>query len=540
MQEMAMRRTLNTISQSFSLTGEGIDTISELMEKELKQFGMEVQNRIRIRFSFEESLLRLRDRFGESAVVTFSMGQRLGKPFLQIVHEGEQYNPLNKRAVDLEDWSGSLLTAVGLFPQYNYSKGRNILRIILPARHMHPALKMVIAIIVGIFAGGISLALFSDTQQTALMDVLLQPIYDLWIRILSGISGAIIFFMATTTVLNAGTIGEEGGNTRTITMRYFGISLYMAAFTILLCYAFGKDTLSIGRIKGEEVLRSIDQLFHLVPDNIFTSIAGANTPQILLLAFVLGYGLVALGSRVKDLVSIIRQINMFGLLLADWVSRSVPYFTAALIWYEILWHETELLRAIWMIMMFSLAISVAFIGVTIVVVALLKEVSIGILIKKGWITFKTAIRSGGMDEGYGELEHSCIDKFGIERHFAEVSIPHGLVMCMPINVIGTLCLTIAAAARYDVAVTGYWLVVAGLLSVVLFVATPPVPGANLLAYIMIFDFLGIPQIVLIDAMIFEVLFGIFAGAGNQTVLQMELIQHADRIGLLDKERLRKR
>ena len=45
------------------------------------------------------------------------------------------------------------------------------------------------------------------------------------------------------------------------------------------------------------------------------------------------------------------------------------------------------------------------------------------------------------------------------------------------------------------------------LSVVLFVATPPVPGANLLAYIMIFAELHIPSLALIDAMIFDILFG---------------------------------
>ncbi len=70
-------------------------------------------------------------------------------------------------------------------------------------------------------------------------------------------------------------------------------------------------------------------------------------------------------------------------------------------------------------------------------------------------------------------------------------------------------------------------------------ATPPVPGANLLAYIIIFGQLGIPGKALIDAMIFDILFGIFASAANQTVLQMDLIIQADKIGLLDLKKLRK-
>ena len=40
-------------------------------------------------------------------------------------------------------------------------------------------------------------------------------------------------------------------------------------------------------------------------------------------------------------------------------------------------------------------------------------------------------------------------------------------------------------------------------------------------------------------MIFDILFGIFASAANQTVLQMDLIIQADKIGLLDLKKLRK-
>ena len=56
---------------------------------------------------------------------------------------------------------------------------------------------------------------------------------------------------------------------------------------------------------------------------------------------------------------------------------------------------------------------------------------------------------------------------------------------------------------------------------------------------MIFAELQIPSTALIDAMIFDILFGIFAAAANQSLLQMELILQADRLGLLDRETLSK-
>ena len=80
---------------------------------------------------------------------------------------------------------------------------------------------------------------------------------------------------------------------------------------------------------------------------------------------------------------------------------------------------------------------------------------------------------------------------------------------------------------------------AGILAVVMSAAAPPVPGASLLTYMMLFSELGIPEFMLISAMVFDILFGIFASAANQTMLQLDLIHQADQIGLLDKDCLRK-
>ena len=119
-------------------------------------------------------------------------------------------------------------------------------------------------------------------------------------------------------------------------------------------------------------------------------------------------------------------------------------------------------------------------------------------------------------------------------------VPFSLtVICIIYYVICTLVFTIYAASKYNVAISVGWLAVAGALAVVMSVAAPPVPGASLLTYIALFNELGIPSVSLISAMIFDIMFGIFAVAGNQVLLQMDLILQADRIGLLNRDLLRK-
>ncbi len=534
-----MNKKLERFSQKFPLTGAGIEELSETLEEKLRLVGVETQNRIRVRFSTEESLLRMRDQFGENTTVTLSMWTRFGRPVLQIEQEGERYNPLSKTEVELEDWSGTLLTAVGLYPQYSYVKGKNFLRLNLPMHRMNPALKILIAIAVGTVLGFLGLTALPEAQQADLVQAVLQPIYELWIRILSVLSGPVIFFMVITTFLNTGGIEEEGGNSKRVTMRYFS---YCAAAAMLAgiaaCVAAGA-ALTGGETPWAGASGFLSHLFQIVPEDIFGPLTEANTPQILLIAFMLGNGLVISGARTQGLSLLVRQINTIGLLMADWVSRCVPYFTVALICYEILSREAGIFRWLWQVLLLALMVSLLCMLLVTLGISRQQQVSLSSLTRKLMPAFAKAIKTGGLDAGFGDMQASCVKDLGVERHYVEIGLPMGMTLYMPITVVGIYIFTIYAAVQGNVVISAGWLVVAGILAVVMSAAAPPVPGASLLTYMMLFSELGIPEFMLISAMVFDILFGIFASAANQTMLQLDLIRQADQIGLLDKECLRR-
>ena len=535
-----MKKKIENFTQVYTLDGEGIESFSKTLGEKLTQIGLEKENRIRIRFSLEECLLRMRDHIGDNARVVFSiMVNRFGRPILQITQEGERYNPLSKTEVELEDWSGSLLTAVGLYTQYSYNKGKNILRINLPSHRMNPALKLLIAVAIGLALGFLFLSILSDPQQDALVADVLQPFYELWIRILSVFSGPVVFLMVITTFLNTGAIEEQGGNSRRVALRYFGFSLAAAVMAGLTACAVSGNLRAAATAQDVDTAGFLSRLFSIVPDNAISPLIQANTPQILLIAFILGNGLVVLGSRAEGLISIIRQMNAVGLLMADWVSRCVPFFALALICYEVLRRQGDIFIWLWLVLLLSLILALLYIAVVTYSVSRKENVSFRTLLKKLRPSFAKAVRTGRLDEGFGDMQVSCVKDLGIERNYVEISLPMGMTLYMPVNVIGTLIFTIFAAAQQNVAISAPWLITALVLAVVMFAATPPVPGANLLTYIMLFRQLGVPSVMLVAAMVFDILFGIFAGAGNQMLLQLDLILQADQIGLLDKKRLRR-
>ena len=535
----SFRRDRVACDETFPLNAVGIEACSERLGQLLEQMDVERQNRIRIRFSFEESLLRLRDRFGEQETFTLRADSRFGRPYLQIALEGEIYNPLSKTASELEDWSGSLLTAVGLSPLYSYSGGKNILRLNLPRKGMNAALKLLIALILGIGAGLALRVGLSPDAQSALISKLLQPLYDFWVRMLSVLSGPVVFLMVCTSVLNTRTIEEEGGSSRQIFLRYFLLSLLAALVAVVASGVFSwASVLRYGAL-GIDAADYLETLLRIMPDNVVTPLMQADTPQLLLLAFLVGGGISALGARADGLNRLVRQGDAVGLVMTESVSRLAPLFAGILICMEFLSGSLVTFGGLWGILILSVGVSVLVILAVGLYISQRKGVRLRMLLEKLKPSFLTAIRSGTLDTGYGAMERDCVRRLGIEKHFATVSLPYGLVLLMPANVIGTLLFTLFAAMRYQVALSVGWLLVAMVLSVVLFAATPPVPGANLLAYIMIFAQLQIPSAALIDAMIFDILFGIFAAAANESLLQMELILQADRLGLLDLDTLRK-
>ena len=135
-------------------------------------------------------------------------------------------------------------------------------------------------------------------------------------------------------------------------------------------------------------------------------------------------------------------------------------------------------------------------------------------------------------------EYCCTNGLGIDTHFTTSGLNAGLVLYMPVNVIGTLLFILHAAVLSNVNPSVLWLIVSVALAVMLFVATPPIPGANFLAYIAMMPVIGINNDYLMTALIFEIIFGIFASAANQFFVQMELILQSSKIGLLNEDILR--
>lgn len=532
-----MRNSAQT--RTFTLSDEDIDLFSDWLLRALIEMRIERHNCTRVRILMEEVLLRVRERLGEDTVVDAFVERRFGRPRLRLEIVGEPYNPLGSVGEELGSWESSLFTAIGLTPQYSYDGTRGILKLALPTRAKNPVVRIATAIAVGVLFGLVGAQLIPVEARLVFTNVLLQPLYSMWNRVLNAISGPIVFLTVLTTMLNTRSIEERGGNSVFVIVGYFVRSIAVVAVALLIAVPLFRLDHAALQPSVQLFYSLLDRLLHTVPSNIFEPFTESNTSQLLIIAFTLGCALVGLGSRVNGIKRIVREANIVGMQFAQWVSRLVPIVAGSFLCLEIWTDNINVLIAMWQPLFVSVTLSLITIALLTLLLSRYLLVSPFLLVKKILKPFLIALRTGTLDESFSEAQRSCTELLGIDRNYAKVGLPQGLVLYMPISAIGTIVFTIFVARDAGVAGNSVWYVSAIVMAVVVFVATPPVPGANLLAYVVLFQTLGIPEEALLDAMIFDIIFGIFAGAGNQAALQLEMTHQASRIGLLDKEKLHK-
>ena len=140
-------------------------------------------------------------------------------------------------------------------------------------------------------------------------------------------------------------------------------------------------------------------------------------------------------------------------------------------------------------------------------------------------------------ETHRESVSCCEKKLGISPVITRYGIPLGSTIYMPGVAINMLIISLYMAEQYQVPISFLWLLIAVFLSTILAIASPPISGASLLAYAVIFSQLGIPTQALGIAMMADILMGFMAAALDQVFSQLEMILLADDAQILDKERL---
>lgn len=522
-----------SVRKSFILNGESVERISEDLEDFLKGTGTERQNRIRIRFTVEEALLSIWQRFGDLNMVKVIATVRFGKPSIRIEHAGEAYNPFSKTKSSVEEWSRGLLASAGISPMYSYSHGTNIMKIPMRRMSINPVIVVLFAITFGMIAGSVAMVALAEGDAQYVTEGLLMPVYDLWNNILYSVSAPAMLIIVMSTMLDTREVSEQGGNAGAITGRYFFISLVLGVVTIIAAVLLSRHRFSFNGFSRDTLSDLLRGLFSVVPENLLDPIRDFNTAQLILMGIIFAYATMAVGQQAAGLVSLIHQLNLVSMQLAQWIAVLMPVFTIFLTAQLMISHNAQLLTSLLIVIPFAIIVSLVIMAVVFLVICNRFGAKPGVLLKKLWPSFVLAVKNGLDADTYALSEKCCIKGLGIQKIFTQRVLPLGLVLYMPASIVGMISFVIFAALRSGVAITPVWILTAIVFALILLVAAPPIPGVNLLSYVVIIGQLGIGKEYVIAAIVFDMLFGAFGNAANQMMLQLDMILQAEHMGLLN-------
>lgn len=528
-----------TFRSVYPLTGEAVDQIAAKVEEYLLFLRTERTNILRIRLSLEEALLRWQDRFGTEAEVTVELGKRWFRPTITLALSGAVYDPLDNAEDDLGNWSNSLLSSIGLTPRYTYDNGVNTLQLKLQNPRFNPAITLVCSVLFGIIVGFLGDLLLPETVQASVLLKVLDPMKSVFHRILNTVAGPVVFLSVLSAVCSVGSIGAMGKSGKRLIIRFIFISGLLTLLAAVLTSPLFSLQFLPASLSGTQFSGLLDFFLLIFPNDMLTPLIEGDSPQLILLALVLGYALLAAGTQAGGLRTIVEQAESVGLLIAGWVGRLSPYFVAALLVLEIWNGSAWMILGLWKPLVISFAFSAAMLFLFSLWIRTAHKVPLSVLVRKMKVPFRITLRNASIESGYGANQFCCEKRLGISPRLTEYGLPLGTVVFMPTATMAVIIFTLYAAQSFGVGISITWYIMAILLTVTLQAAAPPVPGVGLLTYTVIFARLGIPSDALAIALAADVLFNFASPAMDQAMLQLDLIEEASRTRTLDEEMLRR-
>lgn len=528
-----------SVQKSFILSGESIESVSGDIDSFLDAIGTGKQNRIRIRFTIEDALIRVWKSLGDPSMVKVTAGIRFNRPGIKIEYEGDSFNPFSKTKNQIDDWSSGLLSSAGLSPDYSYRHGTNMVRIPLARMSVNPIITGLLAILFGIVSGAVAFQLLSPADAQFVTKDLLVPVYDLWNNILFSVSAPAMFVIVMSTMLDTRDISEQGGNSGRILGRFFALMLILGLVTIAVAAPLRAESFSVGELNRYKVAEIISDLFGIIPENLMEPFKNFDTAQLILMGVIFAYAVMAVGDKADGIAAIIRQLNLISTQLAQWIAQLMPLFTVFLSARLVLERNGHLLIGLARVIPFALIMSLFCMTTMILYTCRRMNVYPGTLLRKLKPSFIETLKTGQVAETYTQAEQCCRKQLGIQKIFTQRLLPMGLVLYMPVSMIGMIAFVMYASINSGGMITPMWIIKAIVFALILLVAAPPIPGVNLLSYVVIIGQLEIGREYIIAAMIFDIIFSMFASAANQTLLQTDLILQADRMGLINRNTLTK-
>lgn len=523
---------MDRIRKEYTLSYETCDEIAKEIMAFSEKIGGDRRESVQVRLSAEECLAHWLENGHEGEKIVFRAGTHLLMPVILLDLDGPADNPITQGTVNL----GHYLSVFQLKPEFYHDGKRNRILFRLRRKSMSPMAMLAAILLAGVAVGMLGMLMPEGTRQM-LLEELVKPLYNTFFRALGIIAGPIIFLSVIRGICGIESVDAFGRIGKKLILRYLLIVLLAGCFAAMafpiLGPGFSNEPGTTGKLSDITNL-----ILNIVPGSLVAPFAEGNMLQIMLLAILIGIGLLYLGKKTQGIQRGVEQASTLVTFLMQLITKFVP-FTIFLIVVELIWSGTLASAAeLWKLLAVHLAMAAIVTIVFITVVSVRHKVSAGLMVKKVFPAFLMAFTTASSVAAFSTTSETCKKKLGIDPALCDFGLPLAMTLHRPIITIHFTLTVFCFASRYGVAASPVWLIMAVLIAAAMTIAAPPVAGGGAIVFTMMFTQLGIPVAGVGLALAVDLIMD-FLNTGLEVSLQtMTLVNAAANLDMLDREALR--
>ena len=524
---------MSMVFKEYALNERNIEAISAELQAYLRERNMETRNIQRIRLTAEELLLNIMGSPDGCERITVGLGRQFGRHLLRLRYEMAPFDPIKSGE---NPWVDDMMRSLGFFPSWSYRGRANTVSMVLLDRpKLGTLFYILLAALAAVLLGFVGSWLPDPLRQT-LNDAFLVPAADGFLGLLKTFSGLMIVLTICSGILGMGDSASLSRTGKSVLLRFVGISFAVSIASTGMALPFLNLRFADGAQGGSSPLIQISRMFFdILPSNLVDPFQSGNTLQLIVIAIIFGVGLLAIGdqgSRLRDLVN-----DASGLLqhTVSAICALVPAFVFVVLLRQFWFGQAAMLLAVFKPMLILLGMMLVLTTVLWMASALRLKCSPVLLLKKVLPPFLVAFTTASSVSAMPLAMETCEKKLGANRNMVSFVYPLGSVIYMPTSVVYFSVLSCALAGIYQVEISLPWLLTEVVTATLIAIAMPPIPGADVLCYTLLFSSLGIPSEALILATTIGIVFDYVDTGLNVLLITLQTAVEAGREGDLDRD-----
>lgn len=381
---------------------------------------------------------------------------------------------------------------------------------------------------------GVILRFLPDTVTSVLCGGLFTPVFNKLISIFSAAASPLIFMAILLSIQSMGDVQAFGRIGKKF-LSAMGIAYLLAAVvTAAINIPFYPFTSDVS--KGENGFSAIVKMvLDIIPDNLFAPFSEGNDMQIVVIAIALGVVILMVREKIPDTVRLLEQVNEIVQQLMLLICKLLPVIIYLSLTTMIADDSISQMGSLYKPMVLFFAGSVVLTGLIFIRALIITKAKPGVILRKHFDTFLINITTSSAVTSYPTSSECCKKRFGVDEKLVDFALPFGMVAYMPNGSMYLAVVTIYLANMFGVAMTPMWLFTLLLVTFVIAVAAPPIPGSAFVVISILLTSMSVPLEALPVAVILNTICGYFLPALNIFCLQMETLISAEKLHMLDKD-----